>query len=116
ATSEAAPARNAGRGFGVVTSEIRKLAEETSANRQAIRGTLDANLAQVHTAVVAGSEMQKLLATVIHGVQDIHTLLNEQLDGTGHPRVRRAQPRRGQGIAGQPRTRVGRHGTSQGKS
>ncbi len=81
ASIEAAHAGNAGRGFGVVASEIRKLAEETSANSQAIRGTLDANLAQVHTAVEAGSESQKLLATVIHAFQDIQTLLAEQLGG-----------------------------------
>jgi methyl-accepting chemotaxis protein len=81
ASIEAAHAGNAGRGFGVVAGEIRKLAEETNRNSQAIRRTLDANLDQVHTAVEAGRASQVVLASVISAFQDIQSLLAEQLGG-----------------------------------
>ena len=81
ASIEAAHAGNAGRGFGVVAGEIRKLAEETGTNSQAIRRTLDTNLDQVRTAVEAGHTSQILLSSVIHAFQDIQSLLSEQLGG-----------------------------------
>lgn len=81
ASIEAAHAGSSGRGFSVVAAEIRKLAEETGRNSQAIRQTLDTNLSQVQNAVQASRESQTLLATMIRAFQDIQTLLGEQMNG-----------------------------------
>jgi methyl-accepting chemotaxis protein len=81
ASIEAAHAGNAGRGFAVVASEIRKLAEETGRNSQAIRQTLDRNLEQVGHAVQASEASQELLKTMIQAFYDIQALLAEQLGG-----------------------------------
>ena len=65
----------------MVAAEIRKLAEETGLNSQAIRRTLDTNLTQVMTAVHASQESQNLLQIMIRAFQDIQTLLGEQMNG-----------------------------------
>jgi methyl-accepting chemotaxis protein len=81
ASIEAAHAGNAGRGFAVVAQEIRKLAEETGRNSQAIRQTLDRNLEQVGHAVQASDASQNLLRTMIQAFYDVQSLLAEQLGG-----------------------------------
>jgi methyl-accepting chemotaxis protein len=81
AAIEAAHAGDAGRGFSVVASEIRSLAEKASASAKDISATLSRTVSTIANSSTLSSEANETLKTVLEGIDDISASLTETLDG-----------------------------------
>jgi methyl-accepting chemotaxis protein len=80
ASIEAAHAGSAGKGFGVVAEEIRKLSEETSAGSSAIARLLADTQEAVGKASSAGKETGQFFASMAEEIQRVSNTLGNLLD------------------------------------
>lgn len=81
AAIEAAHAGAYGRGFSVVADEIRKLAEQTSANAKNIGETITRVIAGIEKAGRVTREAGSTITEVIEGIREVAGGMNETLSG-----------------------------------
>ncbi len=81
AAIESAHAGEAGRGFGVVAEEIRKLAESTSENARRISTSLGSITSQIGEALEASNESAKSFEDVASHVQDFTDAMSRVSEG-----------------------------------
>lgn len=77
AAIEAAHAGDAGRGFGVVADEIRKLAVSTAGNAETISSTLSTMVDTIQQAQTAGVASGSAFDSISDGVRDVAQALGE---------------------------------------
>jgi methyl-accepting chemotaxis protein len=81
AAIEAAHAGDYGRGFSVVADEIRKLAEQTTANSKTISTSLTAIIGDIRRTSSITAESSRIIGEVIHGIEDVAGGMNETISG-----------------------------------
>ncbi|MBN1412593.1 MAG: hypothetical protein JW969_17220 [Spirochaetales bacterium] len=81
AAIEAAHAEEFGKGFSVVASEIKKLAEETNQNTKVISGNIKKNLSDTEKAVDINKKVGDFFHEIIGGVSAIVVTLDEIITG-----------------------------------
>ncbi len=88
AAVEAARAGEAGKGFAVVAEEVRNLAQRSAKSANDTADLIDQSITRADQGVNASNEVQKILETIAHSVDNISTLIadvtaasNEQSQG-----------------------------------
>ena len=81
AAIEAAHAGDAGRGFSVVATEIRTLAERASASAKDISATLNKIVATIAESSTRSREANETLNSVLSGIDEVAVSMVETLDG-----------------------------------
>ncbi|HDQ15034.1 MAG TPA: hypothetical protein ENN41_09510, partial [Sediminispirochaeta sp.] len=91
AAIEAAHAGQAGRGFAIVASEIRGLAEETNEHSRTIRETMDQNRQLVEKAVREGDQLHAVFDEIRDKISGVQQSLLETIKGTSQLRSGHSQ-------------------------
>lgn len=91
AAIEAAHAGDAGRGFSVVATEIRSLAEKASASAKDISATLKKIVATIAESSARSREANDTLNAVLSGIDEVAASMVETLDGLKEMSVGNAQ-------------------------
>lgn len=81
AAIEAAHAGDFGRGFSVVADEIRKLAEQTSANAKNIGDSIGKVVAGIDKASALSRESSATISEVLRGIEEVAGGMNETMSG-----------------------------------
>lgn len=81
AAIEAAHAGDAGRGFSVVATEIRSLAERASTSSKDISATLKKIVATIAESSTRSREANETLNSVLTGIEEVSASMAETLDG-----------------------------------